>query len=146
MMPAPATGSDLGYRNRKEPSSSSSYIPLPRATDLESTEGLSVNTDQQCTWRLALQSGRGLDHRCLHHRAPVALRLELEAKHQQLTEHTGGHPATQFLRPSSSSAHLSMREKTGNPVSGGAWLSWSMAWIFTWREQLPPPSSQVPSI
>ena len=47
MMPTPATSSDLGYRNRKEPSSSSSYIPLPRVTELESTEGLSINTDQR---------------------------------------------------------------------------------------------------
>lgn len=78
MMPAPATGSDLGYRNRKEPSSSSSSIPLPRATQLESTEGLSVNTEQRgVTSSAPRQSGRAWDHGM----CPVGLRLELEAKH-----------------------------------------------------------------
>lgn len=90
MMPAPATGSDLGYRNRKEPSSSSIYIPLPRATELESPEGLSVNTDQRgvtsgAPRRPALQSEAGTTG--IYSTAlplgmcPMGLRLELEAKH-----------------------------------------------------------------
>lgn len=128
MMPAPVTGSDLGYRNRKESSSSSSYIPLPRATQLEGTEGLSVNTEQRgvtssAPRRLALQSGRGWDHRYLHHSAsyvPHGAKARAGSQAQQLTAHTGGQPAAQLGKCSSCSAHLSIREETGRPGSSHA--------------------------